>query len=195
MASPAVATSLIDDINFMAELDNMESPDKPGGAFSIDGDLFESATGDEVPEGALAARFARVPETREVQSAKSARRVRTVQPATTPTRIEMPHQPGTPARLETRAQPERPVQPARPVDPERRVKPMKPIRLEMPGAPAHVDEIGKERAERAVSASSLQRVPALLAALTIVLCFSAGAGSAALVFHDRVAQITATWAK
>ena len=38
-------------------------------------------------------------------------------------------------------------------------------------------------------------VPAALVALTVVLCFGAGAGSAALVFHDRVTQIAATWAK
>ena len=168
MSSPAEVTSLIDDVDFMAELDNMEGT-----------------------------------EARAVQSgkrARSARLERPVRPPAIPTRIEMPLQPETPAPLETLVQPERPVQPARPVDPERRVKPARPIRLEMPAPPGHVDEIGesveaREAEEHAVSASRLRRVPASLVALTIALCFSTGAGSAALVFHGRVAQISATWAK
>ena len=167
MPSPAVVTSLVDDINVMDELDNMDSQATPGGA---------------------------------VRSATRTRRVRLERPPAIPTRIEMPLQPEAPARLETLVQPERPVEPARPGDPERRVKRAKPIRLEVPPAPGHVDEIGKgvearEAREHAGSASRLQRVPASLAVLTIVLCFSTGAGSAALVFGGRVAQITATWAK
>jgi hypothetical protein len=82
------------------------------------------------------------PDTRDVQSAKRARRVRLERPPAIPTRIEMPLQPEAPALLETLVQPERPVQPVRPGDPERRVKRAKPIRLEVPPAPGHVDEIG-----------------------------------------------------
>jgi hypothetical protein len=194
MSSPAVVNSLIDDVHFMAELDRMESPGQSDGAFSGDGDLFESTNLEEVP-AAVAATTARMPDTPAVHSAKPALPVRLRRPATTPTRIETPHQPGMPERRETLVQPERPVQPARTIDPERRAKPPKPIQPERPAAPPHVDEIGMrmDAGEHGASSSTRPRVPALLAALTIVLCFSAGAGSAALVFHERVAQITATW--
>jgi|SRR6185436_13363851 len=90
--------------------------------------VFESASGDEV---------------HDAKRARPVRRERIVRPPTTPTRIEMPHQPATPAQFDTLVQPERPVQPSRPADPERRLKPGKPIRVEIPGAPAHVDEVGK----------------------------------------------------
>lgn len=36
------------------------------------------------------------------------------------------------------------------------------------------------------------RVPSMAAALVILACLTAGAGAAALVFHDRLAQITAS---
>ena len=68
-----------------------------------------------------------------------------------------------------------------------------------PSRPVHVDEIGQSALSRATvlttgSASQPRLVSASLAALTIVLCFTAGAGSAALVFHDRVSLIVAHWA-
>jgi hypothetical protein len=97
--------------------------------------------------------------------------------------------------------------PATPATPPRREAPIRP-EPETPMPPAHIAEIGdRARAPRAavhvpapsatVAAPIVQPrgVPAALAALTVVVGLTVGAGSAALLFHDRVAQIVVTWAK
>lgn len=43
------------------------------------------------------------------------------------------------------------------------------------------------------SASAETHIPFMAAALVLVACLTAGAATAAFVFHDRVTQITALW--
>jgi hypothetical protein len=181
MPSVAEMPSLIDDADFLAELDKLEAVPPPP-ELDVLSAYWNHATRVEEAGGQLPAltpiAVAPAPPARHTRSAKPGRPVRLEKPLRldTPGRIEMPLRPEVPARSERPALPKRPVR------------------------PAHVDEIGKsgytsEQHERAVSEPQPLRVPAALAALTIVLCFSAGAGSAALVFHDRVAQIAVTWRK
>jgi hypothetical protein len=168
--------SLIDDAEFLAELDKLETaPARPTA------DAHRASRPEGADEGrasavmpALAAPAPGAP-VRRIRSAKPVQPV----PLEKPLRFEPPSGPG---RIEN---PFRPVAPARS---ERPVKPERPVH------PVHVDEIG-DAAVKGVAVRQQVLVPAALVALTVVLCLGAGAGSAALVFHDRVAQIVVTWAK
>jgi hypothetical protein len=173
--------SLIDDADFLAELDKLETVPPPpeldvlSAYWNHPGRVEE--TNDRFP-ALMPIAPAPAPAARHTRSAKTGRPVRLEKPLRleTPGRIEMPLRPEVPSRSESPVMPKRPVR------------------------PAHVDEIGRsahtsEGYETAVSGPQPLRVPAVLAALTVVLCFGVGAGSAALVFHDRVAQIAVAWAK
>ena len=179
MPRVAEMPSLIDDADFLAELDKLETVPPPPDLDVLSA-YWNHATRVEEAGGQLPAltRIAAAPAARHARSAKPGGPVRPEKPL----RLETPGRIETPRRQEAPARSERPVQLKRPV------------------RPAHVDEIGKiEHAsvehERAVSGPQSLRVPAALAALVVVLSFGAGAGSAALVFHDRVAQIAVAWTK
>jgi hypothetical protein len=183
-SSTAERPSLIDDADFLAELDKMENgpKDLEGDARSASWEqaLEADATDDAPLPRARPERPAAAPEPPPVRRAAPAK----AQPA-------KPARPERPLRLDPPARPAATVRPNAPDRPERPARPARPV---------HVDEIGtREQRMDAVDAvaSGLEprRIPAALAALTVVLCLGVGAGSAALVFHDRVAQIVVTWAK
>jgi hypothetical protein len=180
--------SLIDDVDFLAELDKLEAnPGQPRGdahsAYARHASRSDGA--DEGRESAVLPGPAPVAPVR--RSTLSAKPVRPVVLETKPLRLETPPTPG-PGRIE------------RPFRPDAPARPEKPVRVERPVRPAHVDEIGETGQIQATRASAVsgpqpRRAPAGLAALTIVLCLGVGAGSAAMMFHDRVAQIVLTWRK
>ena len=184
MATAAELPSLIDDANFMAELDKLERDPGQPEADALSVYWEQAARVDEPGEGRLSAGALAPPgpaielPVRPTRSGKSVRPVRVEKrlKLETPGRIEVPSRPEGPARSETSTQPKRPVR------------------------PAHADEIGRSARKRATvvtagSTSQARLVPTSLALLTVALCFCAGAGSAALVFHDRVGQIAVTWKK
>jgi hypothetical protein len=183
-SSTAERPSLIDDADFLAELDKMEN-----GPGALEGDtsanweqaLETEASDDARVTGARPAPPAAAPEPPPVRRAAPAK----------PARPEKPVRPERPLRLDPPARPASTVRPETPDRPERPARPARPV---------HVDEIGtRERAMEAADADASglepRRIPAALAALTVVLCLGVGAGSAALVFHDRVAQIVVTWGR
>ena len=61
--------------------------------------------------------------------------------------------------------------------------------------PHHEQAPKKERHEAAapLRAPVDTRVPFMMAALVLVVCLSVGGATAALVLHERVTQITASW--
>jgi hypothetical protein len=164
--------SLIDDADFLAELDKLETtPARPRA------DAHHVARPQEADEGRVSAPVAAAVAPAPVRQIRSAKPVQ-------PVRLEKP------LRLEPPSGPGRIESPFRPVAPARSERPAKP---ERPVHPGHVDEIGD--VTRGVAVRQQVMVPAALVALTVVLCLGVGAGSAALVFHDRVAQIAVTWKK
>jgi hypothetical protein len=165
--------SLIDDADFLAELDKLETtPARPRP------DAHHVSRPEGVDEDRVSAPVQAAVAPAPVRQTRSAKPVQPVriekplrlEPPSGPGRIENPFRPAAPARFERPAKPERPVH------------------------PGHVDEIGDAVAS-GVAVRQEVLVPATLVALTVVLCLGAGAGSAALVFHDRVAQIAVTWKK
>ena len=186
--------SLIDDADFLAEIDKLET-----GPTAFEGDAHsvyweQASRVDEAGEGRIAARLPEAPASEPlVQRARSAKPVRPVQ-------IEKRVRTGTPPSQRVGrvgdADPGRIDTPSRPEGPARQER---PVHRERPVPPVHVDEIGQSALSHPTvlttgSASQPRLVSATLAALTIVLCFTAGAGSAALVFHDRVSLIVTHWA-
>jgi hypothetical protein len=190
MSNVGEIPSLIDDVDFLAELDKLETNPAPPrsdahSAHARHASRSDGADQDRVfavlPEPAPVA--AGAPVRRSTLSAKPARPV----PLEKPLRLETPPTPG-PDRID------RPFRPDAPARPER------PVRVQRPVRPAHVDEIGETAQAHATGLSAVsgpqpRGVSAGLTALTIVLCLGIGAGSAAMMFHDRVAQVVATWKK
>jgi len=178
MPSDAAIPSLLDNSEFLAELDKLEGDPAQPKANAISAYEKHRSRVDGADEGRLSTVLA---EPRATAPAVGVRRSRSAKPVQ-PVRLEKPLRLEAPGRIENPFRPETPVRSERPVKAER------PLR------PVHVDEIG-DTSGRAASVRQPLLVPALLVALTVVLCFGAGAGSAVLVFHDRVAQIAATWGK
>jgi hypothetical protein len=181
--------SLIDDADFLAEIDKLETGPAPPGADADSVYWDQASSVDDADEGRIDARMPQapglVPEGERTRSAKPVQPVRTEKRVRTETpsspRVGRVGDPG-PGRID------------RPCGPEG------PAHRERPVPPTHVDEIGQStrthaRELTAGSASRPRLVPASLLMLTVVLGFSAGAGSAALVFHDRITQIAVMWGK
>jgi hypothetical protein len=194
MRSVDAIPSLIDDADFLAAIDKLETDPAPHEADAVS-DYWEQAS--RVDEGedrsdarmqqapGLAPRVQRTRSAEPVPPVRIEKRVRTETPSSP--RVGRVGDPG-PDRIDTPVRPDGPARHDRPVHRER------------PVPPAHVDEIGQSARTRAnelaAGSASLQRlVPASLVVLTVVLCYGAGAGSAALVFRDRVEQVVATWQK
>jgi hypothetical protein len=190
MSNVGEIPSLIDDVDFLAELDKLETNPAPARSDVHSAHAHHASRSDDADQGRVFAVLpgpapvaAGAPVRRSTLSAKPARPV----PLEKPLRLETPPAPG-PGRID------RPSRPDAPARPER------PVRVERPVRPAHVDEIGEigqahPTGLSAVSGPQPRRVSAGLTALTIVLCLGVGAGSAAMMFHDRVAQVVATWKK
>jgi hypothetical protein len=143
--------SLIDDADFLAELDRMESgPERPAPSVSEPAPVRRAAA----PKPAM--------------------------PAINPPRR---------LRLEPPAKPAAPPRPAHIAEIGDRVRAPKLAHVTAPKAPV--------AAPMAATAPLAQprRVPATIAALTVFLGLTVGAGSAALLFHDRVERIVVTWTK
>jgi hypothetical protein len=180
MASVAAVPSLIDDADFLAELDRMDTDAAPpraaaGSAYWDQASLAEEGQGEVL---VTQARTASAPDS-PPRRARSAKPVRPVQ-------LEKRAPPETPSRIDVPFRPEAPARPAQPAHRER------------PIAPEHVDEIGETRRTLATelmapSVSATRYVSRRVAVATVVLCFSFGAGSAALVFQHRVSLIVALW--
>ena len=182
MPRVAVAPSIIDDAGFLDELDKLEGdPAQPAvdvlsaywdHALRTDADDQHHLMTLMPVEPALAPE----PVVERVRSAKPLR----------PIRLERPVRLETPARHDTPDRTEAPFWSQAPAEPAMRVQ------SDSPDRPAHVDEIGDRDA---APAPESKHVSLPVAALMVVLCLVVGAGSAALVFHDRVAQIVVTWAR
>jgi hypothetical protein len=180
MPRVAVAPSIIDDAGFLDELDKLEGHPEPPevDVLSAYWDHAMRTDADDqqhlpalVPESPAIA-----PVVRSVRSAKTPRPLRLGQPL----RLETPVRAHTPERTDAPFWPQAPAQPAA------RVQSDSSARSE------HVDGTGESDA--ALTPES-RRVSLSVAALMVVLCLGVGAGSAALVFHDRVAQIAVSWWK
>jgi hypothetical protein len=179
MSRAAVAPSIIDDVGFLDQLDKLE----PVAAPEVDvlsaywDHALRTDAADESRLPVLApepAALAPEPPVRHVRSAQTVRPIRFekgVRPEKTSGRI------------------------AAPGWPEPAVRPEMPVQLEWPLRPEHLDEIGEPVTVDAMSTAPPRHVPLSLATLMVVFCLGVGAGSAALVFHDRVAQIVVTWSK
>jgi hypothetical protein len=180
--------SLIDDADFLAELDRMESGPATPDAGRAPAPAEDSTQTEPAPMSWP------MPE-QEEPPAREPLPVRRAA-ASTPASPEKPLRPQPQRRLRL----EPPAMPATPPRPDR----------EAPMRPAHIAEIGERaRAPRPTASNATVaqtapvatpiapsgRVPTMVASLTVVLGLTVGAGSAALLFHDRVAQIVVTWAK
>jgi len=182
MPRVAVAPSIIDDAGFLDELDKLEGdPAQP--AVDVLSAYWDHALRTDADDQHHLTTL--MPEQPALAPEPMVERLRSAKPLR-PVRLERPVRVETPARRDTPDRIDAPFWPQAPAEPATRVH------ADSPERPAHVDEIGDRDA---ASAAEPTHVPLLVAALMVVLCLGVGAGSAALVFHDRVAQIVVTWTR